>query len=166
MLKECSTVPSTTSSKNNRECPRPNKRRKLEPTTDIQSTVQCCICLEQPLVKDLAKVNGCEHRFCFNCIETWADRENTCPLCKIRITQIERCSESKENKLPSKNAVKKVKFCDQRTDSGRSIQHLLGKYTAVLFLFRNTAHFKMSQISRRMHYSSSLTVTIFRILSR
>eukprot|EP00560_Eucampia_antarctica_P007293 CAMPEP_0197829816 /NCGR_PEP_ID=MMETSP1437-20131217/6365_1 /TAXON_ID=49252 ORGANISM="Eucampia antarctica, Strain CCMP1452" /NCGR_SAMPLE_ID=MMETSP1437 /ASSEMBLY_ACC=CAM_ASM_001096 /LENGTH=472 /DNA_ID=CAMNT_0043431795 /DNA_START=65 /DNA_END=1483 /DNA_ORIENTATION=- len=96
------------------------KKRKLEDT----SNDQCCICLEQPLLKDSAKVNGCDHKFCFGCIETWADRENTCPLCKTRFSQIERCTEEKK---PPKNAVKKVKFRDQRTDSDQtnSIQGLL-----------------------------------------
>lgn len=134
-MKEGQTAP-TTSSNNKRDCSRPSKKRKLEhkPEPELEpkmesdlehkSNPQCCICLENPLAKDLAKVNGCEHRFCFNCIDTWAERENTCPLCKVRFTQIERCTEAKEKK-PSKNSVKKVKFRNQRTDSGRSIQHFL-----------------------------------------
>jgi hypothetical protein len=62
-----------------------------KPSSSIFSkTSTCCICLEIPTEEELSTINGCEHPYCFTCIETWADRENTCPLCKSRFTKIEK----------------------------------------------------------------------------
>eukprot|EP00535_Pseudo-nitzschia_heimii_P001044 CAMPEP_0197188246 /NCGR_PEP_ID=MMETSP1423-20130617/17511_1 /TAXON_ID=476441 /ORGANISM="Pseudo-nitzschia heimii, Strain UNC1101" /LENGTH=387 /DNA_ID=CAMNT_0042640041 /DNA_START=207 /DNA_END=1370 /DNA_ORIENTATION=+ len=73
----------------------------------------CCICMCDVEPNDLAKIDGCDHRFCFGCIEKWSERENTCPLCKARFTKIERVN--KKRKKGIKNT-KKVKHRDQRTD--------------------------------------------------
>ncbi len=103
-----------------------SKKRKLEESSS-GSTDQCCICLENPSPKDKATINGCDHNFCFACIETWSERENTCPLCKARFTQIKRNSDKKK---PPKSSIKKVKHRDQRsdTDPSNSFQGWLGKF--------------------------------------
>lgn len=46
----------------------------------------CAICLEIPKVKGL--IGGCSHVFCFACIKSWSDIENTCPICKRPFNQI------------------------------------------------------------------------------
>eukprot|EP00591_Stephanopyxis_turris_P005293 CAMPEP_0195525164 /NCGR_PEP_ID=MMETSP0794_2-20130614/25446_1 /TAXON_ID=515487 /ORGANISM="Stephanopyxis turris, Strain CCMP 815" /LENGTH=316 /DNA_ID=CAMNT_0040655549 /DNA_START=104 /DNA_END=1054 /DNA_ORIENTATION=- len=48
----------------------------------------CCICLSEPKAHKAAEINGCEHVFCFECIDKWSKRENTCPLCKVPFTKI------------------------------------------------------------------------------
>jgi hypothetical protein len=75
---------------------------------------------------DLAGISGCEHRFCFGCIEKWAERENTCPLCKNRFAKIDRIN--KKRKKGQKNT-KKVKQRDQRSDlvPGAALEGLLGR---------------------------------------
>jgi len=73
----------------------------------------CCICMCDVEPNDLAKIDGCDHRFCFGCIEKWSERENTCPLCKARFTKIERVN--KKRRKGMKNT-KKVKHRDQRSD--------------------------------------------------
>lgn len=73
----------------------------------------CCICMCDVEPSDLALINSCDHRFCFGCIEKWAERENKCPLCKNRFTKIDRVN--KMRKKGSKNS-KKVKTRDQRSD--------------------------------------------------
>jgi hypothetical protein len=75
---------------------------------------------------DLSHINSCHHSFCFGCIEKWAERENTCPLCKCRFTKIDRVN--KKRKKGTKNS-KKVKQRDQRSDllPGAAIEGLLGK---------------------------------------
>jgi len=75
----------------------------------------CCICMSDVEPNDLAGVNGCDHKFCFGCIEKWSERENKCPLCKARFTKIERVQ--KKRKTGIKNT-KKVKQRDQRSDLG------------------------------------------------
>mmetsp|Transcript_6972 Transcript_6972/g.12158 ORF Transcript_6972/g.12158 Transcript_6972/m.12158 type:complete len:407 (-) Transcript_6972:225-1445(-) len=89
----------------------------------------CCICMCDVEPEDLSLINGCEHRFCFGCIEKWAERENTCPLCKIRFTKIDRVN--KKRKKGVKNS-KKVKQRDQRSDllPGAAIEGLLANLTA------------------------------------
>jgi hypothetical protein len=75
---------------------------------------------------DLAGISGCLHTFCFNCIEKWAERENSCPLCKIRFTKIDRVN--KKKKKGQKNS-KRVKQRDQRSDlgPGAALEGLLGE---------------------------------------
>jgi len=76
---------------------------------------------------DLAMINGCDHRFCFGCIEKWSERENKCPLCKARFTKIDRIN--KKRKKGTKNT-KKVKQRDQRSDlaPGAALEGLIGKF--------------------------------------
>ena len=50
----------------------------------------CPICLDCPSSVDkLATISGCNHKFCFNCINTWAKTKNHCPYCKSRFRRIE-----------------------------------------------------------------------------
>lgn len=89
-------------------------------------TETCCICMCNVEAEDLAGISGCEHRFCFGCIEKWAERENSCPLCKNRFTNIDRIN--KKRKKGQKNT-KKVKQRDQRSDlaPGAALEGLLGR---------------------------------------
>jgi hypothetical protein len=94
------------------------KRNQPDPTTEEPSSKKhksdnqatCCICLEIPTKEDLASISGCSHPFCFSCIEKWADRENTCPLCKSRFHKIE--------KVHGKSSEKNVTNRNQRSDLG------------------------------------------------
>lgn len=49
---------------------------------DDDHHIQCAICLDCADSSNAATVSGCEHRFCFKCIDRWAARKNECPLCK------------------------------------------------------------------------------------
>lgn len=93
---------------------------------------RCCICLEEPTKPEVSKLDMCKHIYCFTCIEKWAERENTCPLCKTRFHKIERVHKvakprgrkgiaQKGSPGPLRN-VKKVKNRDQRSDYNRSAQ--------------------------------------------
>ena len=106
-------------------------------TNSACSGISCCICLDLMSKKDLAMINGCKHKFCFECIEKWADRENTCPLCKERFSKIERVYKAPRRKkkrknpddapLPRNKHSKRVKNRSQRADygSGSALQGLL-----------------------------------------
>jgi len=88
---------------------------------DADTDKSCCICLEVPTQENEARVDNCEHIFCFTCIEKWSERENTCPLCKSRFGRIERVHKQvkKRKKGESKQRVKnskKVKNRDQRSE--------------------------------------------------
>eukprot|EP00980_Cylindrotheca_fusiformis_P009167 scaffold1996_cov127-Cylindrotheca_fusiformis.AAC.4 len=86
----------------------------------------CCICMCGVESEDLAGISGCEHRFCFGCIEKWAERENSCPLCKNRFTKIDRINKKRKKGLKN---TKKVKQKDQRSDlaPGAALEGLLGR---------------------------------------
>ena len=113
------------------------KKRSADDNDDVErgdqkkeATVEqhCSICLEPPARDEETRLNNCEHIFCFSCIETWAERENTCPLCKVRFTKIERVNKpppSKRRKKGgskgsggknAKKATKRIKSRDQRED--------------------------------------------------
>jgi len=103
---------------------------KDTPTND--KSKRCCICLDEPTKPEISKLDSCKHIYCFLCIEKWAERENTCPLCKTRFHKIERVHKvvkprgrrgatAKGSPVHLKN-VKKVKNRDQRSDYGRNVQ--------------------------------------------
>eukprot|EP00547_Thalassionema_nitzschioides_P004175 CAMPEP_0194215878 /NCGR_PEP_ID=MMETSP0156-20130528/17972_1 /TAXON_ID=33649 /ORGANISM="Thalassionema nitzschioides, Strain L26-B" /LENGTH=415 /DNA_ID=CAMNT_0038944511 /DNA_START=113 /DNA_END=1360 /DNA_ORIENTATION=- len=81
-----------------------------------ESSSTCCICMSHPDVTEVATIDGCDHKFCFNCIEKWSDRENTCPLCKNRFNRINRVMRGKGKRKKGQKGTKKVKQRDQRAD--------------------------------------------------
>ena len=99
---------------------RPPGRLKTDPDDDknLQHDSTCCICMTEPDPADLAAINICDHMFCFDCIEKWADRENTCPLCKKRFIKIERVNKTKKKSAKSS---KKVKNRSQRSEMTQTL---------------------------------------------
>lgn len=93
----------------------------------------CCICMSDPEEGERSSIDGCDHIFCFGCIEQWSERENSCPLCKVRFNRITRVDKTKKKK--GQKGTKKVKQRDQRADlnAGTALEGLLG---TILFLTR------------------------------
>ncbi|KAG7336731.1 ring finger domain containing protein [Nitzschia inconspicua] len=89
----------------------------------------CCICMCDVKPEDVSQINGCDHHFCFGCIEKWAERENSCPLCKSRFTKIERVNKKRQKGVKN---TKKVRQRDQRSDlmPGAAIEGLLASLSA------------------------------------
>ena len=57
----------------------------------------CAICLDTPTtMSHVASIRGCTHKFCYDCINTWAERSNKCPCCNMRFHTIERFLPSNE----------------------------------------------------------------------
>jgi hypothetical protein len=49
----------------------------------------CTICIEDIDHAKEARIDGCAHKFCFECIHSWASKcENTCPNCKVKFKKI------------------------------------------------------------------------------
>ena len=40
----------------------------------------CLICLD--VIEEPRKMRGCDHHFCKECLETWKEEEDTCPVCR------------------------------------------------------------------------------------
>ena len=37
----------------------------------------------------MARINGCNHEFCFQCIDKWSETKLECPMCRAKFTTIE-----------------------------------------------------------------------------
>lgn len=115
-------------------------------SADVDISKKCCICLEVPKPNELAKIDSCSHPYCFSCIEQWAARENTCPLCKSRFKEIKRVHKVKSVKKKGKGAktggegcatnVKKVKDRDQKSDYRQQhpLQAIFGMFFFVIIV--------------------------------
>jgi hypothetical protein len=44
-------------------------------------TFECIICVES-CYKENMIILDCNHYFCYNCISTWLQQNNLCPLCR------------------------------------------------------------------------------------
>ena len=83
-------------------------------------TTNCGICLA--LIEVEGVLNSCPHKFCHDCILAWAQvkkiqRENRCPVCKLRFTQVTRHSlrvEYTRSHLPGVSAVSHKDQVQQR----------------------------------------------------
>lgn len=107
---------------------------------DDDENGNCCICMCKPDEQELATIDGCEHQFCFGCIDKWSTRENTCPLCKNRFSEIEYVHKNdNEVNQNANNCAKKVKNRDQRSDlsAGNALEGLFSKWmwTSNMILF-------------------------------
>ncbi|CAK57046.1 unnamed protein product (macronuclear) [Paramecium tetraurelia] len=69
-----------------------NKRIKKQKTKKQQPSEQpvedCSICYGQ--IVDKGIIQGCQHTYCFKCIEIWAQQNLTCPQCRVQFSQILR----------------------------------------------------------------------------
>jgi len=55
----------------------------LEDKSEEFVDIECAICLGGCTdSSNIATINGCNHSFCFKCIDEWATKKNECPLCK------------------------------------------------------------------------------------
>ena len=140
--------------------PRPARRNKrakaaspaLPPPNAKDEGCDCVICQEAMNKDDMAKVDGCAHVFCFTCIEQWSERQNTCPLCNKRFTQIERIHPKKNRAAANK---KKVRDRSQRADyQNAQIESLLQQlYAAGAPAMGGTAlqHFILNRAFSHFH---------------
>jgi hypothetical protein len=56
---------------------------------------RCAVCTERVKGEEEASLDGCLHRFHFNCVATWGRISNACPLCKAifhKVTRLEHGS--------------------------------------------------------------------------
>ena len=61
----------------------------LKQSDNQRVTETCVICMEDIKDETAARIDGCNHKFCFQCIDTWGtNNENACPLCKTKFNKI------------------------------------------------------------------------------
>lgn len=138
--------PSKKPKRSNLKSPPPGSSKTDESEEEVK-TASCCICMDEPKPADLANISGCDHLFCFECIEKWSERENTCPLCKVRFSKIDRVNKSRRKSSGgggdrAKNT-KRVKQKDQRSDlaPGAALEGLLAS-------FASSANFPPHRVAR------------------
>lgn len=107
---------------------------EVSESKELPCRESCAICMCEPSREEISTIDGCSHYFCFGCIGKWADRENTCPLCKGRFSKITRvhAQRRKSKNGPSIHNIKRVKQRDQRSDivTGAALEGLLASYVA------------------------------------
>jgi hypothetical protein len=54
--------------------------------TRILNTKICCICYDET-IENKSLVKCCSNTFCFECINLWLAKNNSCPLCKEQLTR-------------------------------------------------------------------------------
>lgn len=134
---------------------------------DCSDAGSCCICMCDPDEGELSTIDSCDHNFCFECIEKWSERENTCPLCKIRFNRITRVDKTKKKK--GQKGTKKVKQRDQRADlnPGNALEGLLGEFLLCLFTTKRICHTltflyeRAAGLNANSGFSSSIARLIF-----
>lgn len=78
-----------------RRCQRPLDKRRCRRE---MAAATCGICLEAVNEQGVLQrrrdtgmlEQACAHAFCFICVMTWAERTNTCPMCKARFNAVHR----------------------------------------------------------------------------
>jgi len=100
----------------------------------------CVICMDAP--KNKANINCCKHHFCRKCIVKWAEKENTCPLCKKAFTQVKTAK-----------SCKKIKEKRQRPDDIETRSVNISMLNDCVIEFIEDDNFKMSLAS--MYLSSN-----------
>ena len=55
---------------------------------DFEYEYKCSICLEQ--LSERTQPDGCHHDFCLECIFAWTRYSDICPLCKVKITLLNK----------------------------------------------------------------------------
>jgi hypothetical protein len=104
----------------------------------------CCICLEVP-DQNAAKIDcGCDHRFCFDCIQKWGtEKSNTCPYCRGQFHEITTtCMNNNETKTTQ------VKDHNSRSVGIESPQTGSGWYALDISVAEETLLYDMEEAHR------------------
>lgn len=98
-----------------------------------RENTDCSICMGK--VETRAKLSGCSHTFCKECILEWAKRENSCPNCRAPFKHI-KCGRKKI----------KVKHAKQRPDEIETVvQHVDFLYFTAEFMTNDRFRFLLGR---------------------
>jgi len=79
--------------------PMSHERKKYEPSEEKKKKEEdkCPICLDE--VKIQGKIDSCNHKMCYECIERWSKETNRCPICKSRFRSIKKIENGEEKNI-------------------------------------------------------------------
>merc|ERR1712113_424402 len=84
--------------KNNRIARRLKFSKQMD--QEINNLECCTICLDEMKAETQAKIDSCDHQFCYKCILEWGkEQENSCPLCRKTFNKITYMGEDKKEKV-------------------------------------------------------------------
>lgn len=72
------------------------------PVVPVEEAADCSICCDQMKEETKSRPNNCKHEFCFDCIRTWSQKTNICPLCKGEFRSIIRIKSGDKVKVRKK----------------------------------------------------------------
>lgn len=101
---------------------------RLSPPSFYIPSLPQGICLEAVgdrgvLLKRLASgalTQSCSHPYCFVCVVTWAERTNTCPMCKVRFNAVRRAPARRTRRVGETVEVRYVAHAQHGIHSIRS----------------------------------------------
>lgn len=70
----------------------------IEEFTISEEERNCCICMEQRETQQFCRLN-CQHLYCVTCINSHLERNNSCPLCRTNITNIQIQNDNARNQI-------------------------------------------------------------------
>lgn len=114
--------------------------------------VTCAICLDE--CTEQVGLNACDHKYCRGCIETWFEKENSCPQCKRKVTYMH---------IPGRKHRKRVKARSQSDEDDSILAHVLMNYVASAAFRDSIARAVIDGTSERLHL---LWMVIQRLLPR
>ncbi|KAI3918248.1 hypothetical protein MKX01_041568 [Papaver californicum] len=53
------------------------------------TNIACCICLEESKAEEKISRMPCGHMFHADCIVSWLEQSNSCPMCRFKVYQLE-----------------------------------------------------------------------------
>jgi len=97
-------------------------------TRFMARSVKCGVCYGA--VSFQGKLDCCLHVFCFDCITKWANKENTCPLCKKRFYCVKRVPHRVEYAATTKQ--RQLTVSDRNQDNPLDIASLIEAVQSLL----------------------------------
>ena len=55
------------------------KKEKIE----LNNDENCTVCLDPFKIDDIITILNCNHKYHYNCIKQWTEKERSCPLCRV-----------------------------------------------------------------------------------
>ena len=127
----------------------------LSLTDTISAGVECPICYEFPEPVDITRICGCNHKFCFTCIDRWGQNKNTCPLCNSVFTKVIRGPKTTvEDKTYSGNKRKRddiqaddrIAAIEARIEENELRQAVIQRQIEAIIRQRDLLHFEYEDI--------------------
>ena len=95
-----------------------SSKKTMSKMSEEKRNELCTICIEELTSHNLSEIDGCDHKFCYDCIFVWACKSsNTCPNCKNKFNKIIK-KDFQGNEI-------EVKISDKAAEDCSESEHIL-----------------------------------------